>query len=255
MKKFLISSCIFFVLGNVDAQYSRIDKLAYTGYYNWGFIWVKAGAVDFSLHDSKKYDNATRVEAIGYSISSWDWVFKLRDTLVCHFDKSTLLPYESYRRTHEGNFHKNFDYVWDYPDQRIWASYHRRGKEKILDTIPCKPQTHDMLSAMWYVRYLDYDNYKTGDIIPMKILIDDKVEDLHIRYLGLKRLKLEKSERDCYVFSPLLVAGEVFKGGETMKIWVSKDEERLPLMVEAEILIGSVKGIIDLSKSRYEKKR
>ena len=29
-----------------------------------------------------------------------------------------------------------------------------------------------------------------------------------------------------------------------MKIWVSKDELRLPLMVEAKILIGSVKALL-----------
>lgn len=52
-------------------------------------------------------------------------------------------------------------------------------------------------------------------------------------------------------FSPLLVEGEVFKGGENMKIWLSKDEYRLPLMVEAKILVGSVKAILDRSASKY----
>lgn len=36
-----------------------------------------------------------------------------------------------------------------------------------------------------------------------------------------------------------------------MKIWVSKDENRVPLMVEAKILVGSVKGILDLSESKF----
>ena len=42
-----------------------------------------------------------------------------------------------------------------------------------------------------------------------------------------------------------------FKGGENMKIWLSKDEYRLPLMVEAKILVGSVKAILDRSASKY----
>ena len=40
----------------------------------------------------------------------------------------------------------------------------------------------------------------------------------------------------------------MFTGGEGMKIWVSKDEERVPLMVEAKILVGSVKGILEVKK-------
>ncbi|MDE5638425.1 MAG: DUF3108 domain-containing protein, partial [Odoribacter sp.] len=39
-----------------------------------------------------------------------------------------------------------------------------------------------------------------------------------------------------------------FKGGEGMKIWVSKDEKRIPLMVEAKILVGAVKGILEVKK-------
>ena len=39
--------------------------------------------------------------------------------------------------------------------------------------------------------------------------------------------------------------------GENMKIWLSKDEYRLPLMVEAKILVGSVKAILDRSASKY----
>ena len=32
----------------VQSKYPPIEELVYTGYYNWGFIWVKAGRVDFS---------------------------------------------------------------------------------------------------------------------------------------------------------------------------------------------------------------
>lgn len=29
------------------SKYPPIEELVYTGYYNWGFIWVKAGRVVF----------------------------------------------------------------------------------------------------------------------------------------------------------------------------------------------------------------
>ena len=37
-----------------QSKYPPIEELVYTGYYNWGFIWVKAGRVDFSLTTSEK---------------------------------------------------------------------------------------------------------------------------------------------------------------------------------------------------------
>ena len=88
-------------------------------------------------------------------------------------------------------------------------------------------------------------------MIPIRILLDDKIYDLYIRYLGLEKVKTDSGRRQCYVFSPLLVAGDVFKGGENMKVWVSNDEYRIPVMVEAKILVGSVKGILDEANSKF----
>ncbi len=87
-------------------------------------------------------------------------------------------------------------------------------------------------------------------MIPIRILIDSKIYDLYVRYLGRNRTKIAGRKRDCYVFSPLLVEGDVFRGGENMKVWVSTDGYRLPLMVEAKILVGSVKAILDPGASK-----
>ena len=103
-------------------------------------------------------------------------------------------------------------------------------------------------------RELDFDKFQKNEIIPIKILIDSKIYDLYIRYLGTSKIKADGQRQECYMFSPLLVEGDVFKGGETMKIWVSKDEYRIPIMVETKILVGSVKGIIDRKASKWEKK-
>ena len=108
-----------------------------------------------------------------------------------------------------------------------------------------------MLSVAWMAREVDFDKYQKNDLIPIRILIDSKIYDLYIRYLGVVKSKIAGRKQECYVFSPLLVEGEVFKGGENMKIWLSKDEYRLPLMVEAKILVGSVKAILDRSASKY----
>ena len=128
---------------------------------------------------------------------------------------------------------------------------HKIGKYKRKDTIALQPDTYNMLSVAWKARELDFDKYKKGDMIPIRILLDDKIYDLYIRYLGLEKVKTDSGRRQCYVFSPLLVAGDVFKGGENMKVWVSNDEYRIPVMVEAKILVGSVKGILDEANSKF----
>lgn len=235
-----------------QSKYPPIERLVYDGYYNWGFIWVKAGRVDFSLTKSDKYPNANKLKAVGISLPNWDWIFTVRDTLVSHHDAGTFFPYEFSRKAHEGNYHKTFDYKFHYEDSLVIGDVHRIGKFRRTDTVKLQANTFDMLSVAWWTRELDFDKYKKNDLIPIRLLIDSKIYDLYIRYLGVDKTKAGGGggKRECYVFSPLLVEGEVFRGGEGMKIWVSKDRYRLPLLVEAKILIGSVKAILDLEKSK-----
>lgn len=252
MKKILLIGVLFFSLPLfAQEKVKPLEKLTYTGYYNWGFVWIKAGSVEFTLVSSDKYPNAQRLFAVGSSNPSWDWVFRLRDTLISYHDSLTFMPYEFSRKAHEGNYHKTFDYVWDYGNNVIYSEVERIGKYIRKDTIPLLEGTYDMLSVAWLARNLDFEKYKKNDMIPICILIDEKIYELYVRYLGKDKVKLGKGKRQCHVFSPLLVEGEVFKGGENMKIWVSDDEYRVPVMVEAKILVGSVKGILDEANSIY----
>lgn len=243
----LLGSCLSLFS---QSKYPPIEKLVYTGYYNWGIIWVKGGWVEFSLSRSDKYPEAEKLLAVGGTFPSWDWMFTIRDTLVSHYNPRTFLPYEFSRKAHEGNYHKTFDYKFNYKDSVVLGDIHRIGRYQRKDTVRLQPATYDMLSVAWMARELDFDKYKVNDLIPIRILIDSKIYDLHIRYMGLDKIKIGSGKRECYVFSPLLVAGDVFKGGENMKVWVSKDQYRLPLMIEAKILIGSVKAILDLEASK-----
>lgn len=253
MKKLIALAVVIYMFLPLTAQQTLapVEELVYTGYYNWGFIWIRAGEVRFNMKASDRYPGGVELEAIGTSLPSWDWVFRLRDTLTSHFDSQTFLPYEFCRKAHEGNYHKTFDYDFDYGKTKVYGRIHKIGKYVRQDTIELQPQTYDMLSVAWMARSLEFDSLQPQDTIPVKILIDDKIYNLYVRYLGTDKIRVSGKKREAYVFSPLLVKGDVFKGGENMKIWVSKDAYRVPLVVEAKILVGSVKGILDMGKSKF----
>jgi hypothetical protein len=244
--KWLVVALLLAARGEAAAVETRpVEKLVYTGYYNWAFIWVEAGLIEITLTPSDKYPRARHLFAVGRSTK--DWIFKVRDTLESYHDSLTFLPHEFSRKAHEGNYHKTFDYRWDYPNRKIYARMERLGRPVRRDTVALLPRTFDMLSVAWMTRGVDFARYRKNDLIPIRILLDEKIYDLHVRYLGRERVK----KRQCHVFSPLLVEGEVFKGGEGMKVWISDDEDRLPVMIEAKVLVGSVKAILDEAKSKY----
>jgi hypothetical protein len=226
-----------------------VEKLVYTAHYNWAFIWIEAGIIEITAGPSECYPGARQLFAVGRSTK--DWIFKVRDTLVSHHDRETFLPRAFSRKAHEGTYHKTFDYKWDYQGKTIAARQERLGRYTRENTIELLPDTYDMLSVAWKMREVDFSRYRKNDLIPVRVLVDDKIYDLHVRYLGQDTVKTRKGKRTCNVFSPLLVEGEVFSGGEGMKVWMSDDEARVPVMLEAKILVGSVKAILDDSKSNY----
>ena len=59
MKTTLLIGVLFFSLSLFSQEKDKpLEKLTYTGYYNWGFVWIKAGSVEFTLTPSDKYPNA-----------------------------------------------------------------------------------------------------------------------------------------------------------------------------------------------------
>ena len=250
-KIILLIITILTTLFHLQAQeiQPNVKKLSYLAYYNLGLIWINAGQVEFKLNHSNLYPNALHLKAHGYTQPSWDWIFKVRDTLDSHYNSETFVPYKFERLAHEGNYHKTFKYKFNYQDSLIYSDVHRQGRVKEQDTIKLQSNTYDMLSVAWMAREIDFSKLKTNHQIPISLLIDRKIHHLYIRYHGVQTEKIANKKRECYVFSPLLVKGEMFEEGEGMKVYISKDKYRIPLMIEAKIIVGSVKAIINFEDS------
>jgi len=102
---------------------------------------------------------------------------------------------------------------------------------------------------VYKARNIDFDNYLPGDRIPIRMIVDGKIYDLYVTYKGKETVKNREGRKfRCYVFSPLLVEGTIFTSGEGMTVWVTDDDNRIPIIVKAKILIGSVKAMFVSAK-------
>jgi hypothetical protein len=80
----------------------------------------------------------------------------------------------------------------------------------------------------------------------MNIYLDRKIYSLDVIYAGSDDSKRVKGlgPTSTLLFRPQLVVGSIFKDNEGMKIWVSNDENKIPLMIESPISVGSVKAVL-----------
>ena len=209
------------------------ERLTFHVYYNMSFVWVNAGTAKFStdledVNGKKEY----HITGDGKTSHSYEWFYKVKDRYETYIDKETMLPERFVRDVNEGGTKINQDVTFN----------HKKGEaisNKKLYTIP--KGTQDILSSIFYARNIDYNRYKPGDKIPFNLFLDDKVYNVYIKYMGKEQLTTKMGTFNAIKIVPLLIQGTIFTGGEKMTIWVSDDENHLPLRVDSPILVGSVK--------------
>jgi hypothetical protein len=80
------------------------------------------------------------------------------------------------------------------------------------------------------------------------MFLDNEVHNLYIKYEGRETIKTKYGKFRAIRFKPLLVKGTMFSGGEKMTVWVSDDQNHIPLRIESPIVVGSVK--VDMMQYR-----
>ncbi len=222
------------------------EKLEFKVVYNWGFIWVEAGEVEFSVAKTNYHNHpAYYFKAYGRSIPSYDKLFKVRDTYESYAKRDNLKSLKYIRDTYEGGYKVDNTFYFDYHNKkaRCETNNSKEGAKKI--TIDIDQCTRDLLTSVYYARNLNFSSFQVNQKIPFSVVIDGELFDLYARYLGKETIELKDGRiYRCHKFSALLVEGTIFKGGEDLTVWVTDDQNRIPILVNAKILIGSVKAIL-----------
>lgn len=259
MKK-LIFALTLFLLGTIasksqcfkyNSAFQTGERLTYNVTYNWGFIWIGAGEVVFSVKETNFRGRPVySLDAHGSSYSSYDWFFKVRDSFQAFLDKETLQPAWHLRNTSEGNFNTYEEYHFDYEKDLIYSATQNTKIPYKKDTLKIERCTFDLLSLAYFARNFDFTNINPGQRIPVTLLLDKQIYHLFIRYHGKEMLQMKDGSRyNTSKFSIQLVEGTVFKAGEDLVVWATDDKNHIPLMVEAKIIVGSVKAFLVSSEN------
>lgn len=219
------------------------EEITYKLYYNWGIMWLSAGEVTFKVNDM---GSQYHVAVAGRTYKSYEWFFKVRDYYDTYIDKNSLLPKTAIRNVREGKYRLYDEITFDQENKKASSL---RGKTKDVATkknYNLGECMHDMLSVIYYSRNIDFESYKEGEEFPVKIFMDKEVWPLNVKYKGKQSRKKVKGKGkfNTIKFSPQVVSGRVFKEGEKMMVYVSDDKNRIPLLIESPVSVGSVKAVL-----------
>jgi len=220
------------------------EKATYNVYYNWTAVWMNAGKATFEVKSNLLNGKQVyHVVSDGRTHRTFDWFYKVRDRYETYIDPATLKPLKFVRDVNEGGFTINHLYSFDHKKKEALILYHKRkGKIQVENkTVSITNCTQDLLSAVYAARCIDYSTMTKGDVFNVELFLDGAIYPVHARYLGKEVIKTEFGKFRCVKFAPLLLEGDVFKGGEAMTVWVTDDANRLPLYVESPLSVGYVK--------------
>lgn len=219
------------------------EELTYKIYYNWNFVWLSAGEVVFKVIDQ---GDSYKFTARGKTYSSYDWFFKADDNFESIVDKSTLLPH-SFKRDIKENKYRYYEKVeFDASGNQIRSWTGKSEQTAKLTNHTMTGCWRDILAMIYAVRVQNFESIKTGSQIPIHVFLDNKNYSLNLQYYGKRDEKRIHTlgKQSTYHLSPETIAGTVFKEKDRMNIWASTDQNKLPLLIESPVSVGSVKAIL-----------
>jgi hypothetical protein len=228
------------------------EKITYKLYYNWGVMWLAAGEVTFKVNDM---GGQYHVAVAGRTYKSYEWFFKVRDYYDTYIDKNSLLPKTAIRNVSEGKYKLYDEVVFDQENKKASSLRGKTRDEATKKEYNVGECMHDMLSVIYYSRNIDFESYNEGEEFPVKIFMDKEVWPLNVKYKGKESRKKVKGKGrfNTIKFSPQVVSGRVFKEGEEMMVYVSDDKNRIPLLIESPVSVGSIKAVLKSYKGlKYE---
>ena len=238
MKNIFLVVLLFsgFIVSAQKKAYGEGEWLSYRVHY--GFI--TAGYAVLEVDNTRLYDKEVyHVKGEGKTTGISKWFFNVEDYYQTYIDQEEELPLRFIRKIDEGGYTKDIQIDFDHKTGKAWV---HDKKHKTKDYLPFPSDAQDMLSSLYYLRNnLDVDQLNDGDEIDMNMFFDKENYKFKLKFLGREIIKTKFGKVACLVFRPYVQSGRVFKEKESLTVWISDDDNKIPLVVKADLAVGSLK--------------
>ena len=204
------------------------------GFVTAGYASIKVQA---STLDAKP---VYHIQGEGHTSGISKWFFYVEDYYQSYIDRSTQMPLRFIRKINEGGYTKDvqIDFNREALTARIWNK-----ENNVKVTADITPLTQDLVSAFYYLRNsIDIDKINVGETVDLDMFFDKEGYKFRMKFLGREDLKTRFGQVKTLKFRPYVEGGRVFKEKESVTVWVSDDQNKIPLLIKADLAVGSLKA-------------
>lgn len=243
MKKAIVLLFVFATFG-FSSQKERAFEVGEWFKFRVHYGLINAGYATLEVKEAVR-NNKKVFHAIGkgYTTGMSRFFFKVDDFYESYFDKETGNPYQYVRKIDEGGYTKDQEGFFNQTTNKIVVKDYKRKTEK---TFSFPDNAQDIMSTFYYLRnYPTIDKMKVGESIAIDMFFDEEITKFKLKFMGYEDVNSKFGLVRCMIFRPLVQSGRVFKEEESLTVWISDDDNKLPVRIKASLAVGSIKADLD----------
>jgi len=194
----------------------------------YGFI--SAGTATMCVERLIEFKNRPcfLISSTAHSNSFFSTFYKVDDRVETIVDATGLFTWRFEKNLNEGSYRANRLVEFD---QRSQKAYYKK------DTADVPMFVQDALSVFYYVRTKPLE---VGKSVFIDHYNDGKLYVLEVKVLEKEKITVSAGTFECIVVEPLLQSVGVFKHEGRLKVWMTDDRLRLPVLMKSKVLVGSI---------------
>ena len=247
MKRIILLLSVFVV--STSFETAEIDSYTIGEFFKLRIHYglINAGYATLEVKDAEiNGKKMHHVVGKGYTTGLSKMMFKVVDNYESYFNKETNKPYVFIRNINEGGYTKNQQGYFNQNNNTVLVKDYKNKTEK---TFNVPENVQDIVSSFYYLRnHPKIDNLNIGESIVIDMFFDEETTKFKLKFVGRENINSKFGEINCMIFKPLVQAGRVFKEEESLTVWISDDNNKIPIRVKASLAVGSIKADIDQYK-------
>lgn len=226
------------------------EELSYTASYSAAMLTTDVATIDFKT-SADKIDGIPcyRIRAHGLTRPFYSVFFKMDDVYETWLEQSTLRPLLATAEIKEGSYRyrSRLTFNWKAGLVYTFGKNLKKGYERGR-TMEVTAADFDPVAHFFYLRNLpSMSRMKKGEKGRLNLVMVDTIRTIEYKFLGREIIDAPATGPvRCMKFTCQLAPGDAqsFKEGTDFFIWISDDENRIPVYLETPIRVGRVQATL-----------
>jgi len=173
-----------------------------------------------------------RIVTQARSAPFFDVFYRVRNNIQSYIDVEYLHSVRYERNIREGDYERDSVTIYDHDREVAYEDGERFDISR---------HCQDVLSSLYYLRT---KNLEVGETYEFNVGTSRKDWPLYVEVLRRERIRVPAGTFDTLVVKPYLREEGIFKARGDLKVWLTDDERKHPVLMRSRIKVGSISAAL-----------